>query len=128
MQTIRYEILQARDSSISKIIRRISRYVRFLTLNVCPGRGCGSGQFTVQGYYFQRFTSASYEYFKHCAAAQRPKAFERWFESRGGPKMRKFIILVFWLPRAGAIWRTSLRASSLDIEYLKLGLCANDPL
>ena len=67
-------------------------------------------------------------FFKHCAAAQRPEAFERRFESRGGLKIRNFMILVFWLPRVGAIWRTSLRASSLDIEDLELALCSNDPL
>ena len=38
------------------------------------------------------------------------------------------MISVFWPARVGAIWRTSPRASSLDIEALEPALCANDPL
>ena len=63
-----------------------------------PFSGPGGAIFAVQEYYLQRSTSASYHHFKHCTAAQRPKAFERWFESRGGLKIRNFMILVFWLP------------------------------
>ena len=99
---------------------------------MCPkspsGSPHGSGQFTLQGYYIRRSTSASYEYFKHCAAAQRPEAFERRFESRGGLKMKHFMILMFCPPRVGAIWELSRRGSSEHIEDPKLGLSKNDTL
>ena len=40
-------------------------------------------------------------------------------------KMINFMILVFWPPQGGAIWRTSPRASSEHIEDLELPLCTN---
>ena len=39
--------------------------------------------------------------------------------------MKNFMILVFRPARVGAIWRTSLRASSEHIEDLELPLCTN---